>query len=79
MCAIPRRTFLTHVKKLSLRLAKRLRDLRGENSQLQFSKRLGVSHTTLNRIERSDQNVTLDTLQLLCERLKCDIGDLFPK
>jgi len=24
-----------------------------------------------------DQNVTLDTLEELCKRLKCDVGDLF--
>jgi len=24
-----------------------------------------------------DQNVTLDTLEVLCKRLKCDVVDLF--
>lgn len=67
MCSLPQR------------LAKKLREARGEASQLRFSEKLGISHTSLNRMEMGQQNVTLATLELLCQRLKCDVGDLFPE
>jgi transcriptional regulator with XRE-family HTH domain len=60
------------------RLAKRLKELRGDTSQLQFCKKLGVSKSSLHRMEMGEQNVTLDTLDALCARLKFDICDLFP-
>ena len=64
---------------LRKRLAKKLRDLRGEVPQYLFARRLGISKSSLNRIESGDQNVSLDTLEGLCRRLRCDIGDLFPR
>lgn len=63
---------------LRRRLAQGLADLRGEESQNVFSRRAGVSGPTINRIENEIQNVSLDTLEILCLRLKCDIVDLFP-
>ena len=63
---------------LAERLAKKLRELRGEKSQLQFARRLGVSKSSLNRMEQGEQNVSLRTLEALCKRLKCDIAELFP-
>ena len=63
---------------LAARLARRLRDLRGEVPQYQFAKKLGVSKSSLNRMEIGDQNVSLKTLERLCARLKCDVVDLFP-
>lgn len=62
---------------LAQRLGIRLRELRGEESQLQFSKKLGISNSSLNRMELGEQNVSLNTLEVLCKRLKCDVGDLF--
>ena len=62
---------------LAIRLGKRLRELRGEESQLQFSRTLGISNSSLNRMEQGEQNVSLKTLEVLCKRLKCDISDLF--
>jgi len=62
---------------LAKRLGRRLVELRGDASQLQFAKRLGVSKSSLNRMELGEQNVSLKTLDTLCRRLKCDIGDLF--
>ena len=62
---------------LAIRLGKRLRELRGEESQLQFSRKLGISNSSLNRMEQGEQNVSLKTLEVLCKRLKCDISDLF--
>ncbi len=65
------------MKTLADRLGKRLRDLRGEESQLAFAKKLGISKSSLNRMEIGEQNVSLKTLDTLCRRLKRDIGDLF--
>ena len=63
---------------LGRRLAKALAQFRGERSQNQFAKRLGVSNATLNRIENQVQNVSLETLEKLCLALRCDIRELFP-
>lgn len=62
---------------LAIRLGKRLRELRGEEPQLQFAKKLGISKSSLNRMELGEQNVSLKTLDTLCLRLKRDVGELF--
>ena len=62
---------------LAIRLGKRLRELRGEEPQLQFAKKLGISKSSLNRMELGEQNVSLKTLDTLCRRLKRDVGELF--
>ena len=66
---------------LAQRLAETLRKLRDEArlSQVQMAKRLGVSRSTLNRLEAADQNTTLRTLDRLCRALKWEPGDLFEK
>jgi DNA-binding Xre family transcriptional regulator len=64
---------------LATRLGKRLQELRGEEPQLKFSRKLGISNSSLNRMEQGEQNVSLKTLDVLCKRLKCDVADLFPK
>lgn len=43
----------------------------------QFAKRLGISDATLHRLEMGQQNVTLRTIELLTDRLKCKVADLF--
>ncbi len=63
---------------LRKRLARGLTRLRGDASQNQFAKKLGISNASLNRIENGVQNVSLATLETLCRRLNCDIVDLFP-
>jgi transcriptional regulator with XRE-family HTH domain len=65
------------MERLEKRLAKTLRRLRGETTQRDFAKKLGIDHGSLNRIEQGKQNVTIKTLQKLCDRLKCDIDRLF--
>ena len=64
---------------LAKRLGRRLQELRGEESQLQFAKKLGISKSSLNRMELGEQNVSLRTLEILCRRLRCDVADLFAK
>jgi len=55
---------------LAQQLAANLRRRRGELSQREFSRKLGVSVATLNRLEQAGQNVSLATLQKLCIRLR---------
>jgi len=50
---------------------------RGDTSQVEFARRIGVSKSSLNRMEIGEQNVSLATLETLCARLKCKVGDLF--
>jgi putative transcriptional regulator len=46
--------------------------------QRDFARRLGISKSSLHRLEMRQQNVGLDMLEHLCRRLKCDLADLFP-
>ena len=58
-------------------LAKFLREKRGDLTFQQFSKKVGLSDSTLHRMEMAEQNVTLKTLEQICDRLKCKISDVF--
>lgn len=60
-----------------MRLARKLAQLRGDRSQLQYSREVGLSKSTLSRLELGTQNLTLDSLETLCSKLGCDIVDLF--
>lgn len=44
----------------------------------QFAKKVGVSASTLHRIELGQQNVTLDTLEQIMDRLKVTMATVFP-
>jgi DNA-binding XRE family transcriptional regulator len=46
-------------------------------TQEQMARRLGVSRPSYTRLESGGQNTTLKTLDVICRRLGCDIGDLF--
>ncbi len=59
------------------RLSKKLKELRGDQTLTAFARQVGVSSSTLHDLEGKRQNVTLKTLECMCKRLKCDIGDLF--
>jgi len=65
------------MESLAKRLGRRLKEMRGNISQLQYARKLGISSSSLNRIELGEQNVSLKTLDQLCRRLKCSVGDLF--
>lgn len=58
------------------KLAANIRALRGDKTQTDFAKKLAITQSSLNRIEQGVQNVTLDTLQKICTRLKCKPSDL---
>ena len=57
-------------------LAEFLRKQRGAETYAQFARRVGLSSSTLQRLEVGEQNVTIDTLELLTHRLKCKVGDI---
>lgn len=71
--------FVGTMEGLANLLAKRMRKLRGEQTQRAFARKLGISQTALNHIEQGRENVTLKTLQTICVRLNCTIGSLFEK
>ena len=62
--------------RLAKQLADFLRKRRGSLTYLQFSRKVGLSDSTLHRLELGEQNVTLKTLELICSRLKCKISDI---
>ena len=72
---LPRIPYMGQLRK---RLAHHLRRLRGTTPQRDFARRLGISKSSLHRLEMRQQNVGLDMLERFCRRLKCDLPDLFP-
>ena len=54
-----------------------LRKKRGDLTYQQFSRKMGISDSTLQRLEMGEQNVTLKTMEQICDRLKCNVADLF--
>ncbi len=64
-------------QRLAKQLGAFLRKRRGELTYQQFSRKVGISDSTLHRMEIGEQNVTLKTLEQICERLKCTISELF--
>jgi len=64
-------------KRLAKRLAAFLRKRRGDLTFQQFSRKTGISDSTLHRLELGEQNITLNTLEQLTDRLKCSVADLF--
>lgn len=62
--------------KLEQKFAKKIKALRGETSQLQFAKKIGIAQSTLNRIENREQSVTLYLLETIAEKLKIKPAEL---
>ena len=62
--------------RLAKRLAQFLRKQRGDLTFQQFSRKTGISDSTLHRLEMAEQNVTISTLELLSDRLKCKVGEM---
>jgi DNA-binding Xre family transcriptional regulator len=42
----------------------------------QFARKVGLSSSTLQRLEMGEQNITIDTLEALVGRLKCKVADV---
>jgi DNA-binding Xre family transcriptional regulator len=54
-----------------------LRKRRGEMTLPAYARKLGISSSSLHRMEMGEQNVTLTTLERLLKRLKCNAADVF--
>ena len=63
---------------LRQKLAREIRRRRGDATHRDFARQLGISKSSLHRIEMGEQNVGLDLLEHLCRRLHCTLTDLFP-
>ncbi len=64
-------------QRLAKQLGAFLRKKRGDLTYEQFSRKMGISDSTLHRMEMGEQNVTLKTLEQICDRLKCKISEIF--
>ena len=62
---------------LDKKLAAFLRTQRGEMTFAAFSKKIGLPPSTLFRLERCEQSITLGRLQQVMDRLKCSLEDIF--
>lgn len=50
---------------------------RGEMTYAQFARRVGISKSTVQRMEQGEQNVTLDTLEAVLAKTKRQMSDIF--
>ena len=62
---------------LDKKLAKFLKEQRGEMTFAAFSKKTGLPRSTLFRLENGEQSITLGRLQQIMDRLKVDWQDVF--
>ncbi|HEY6154714.1 MAG TPA: helix-turn-helix transcriptional regulator [Candidatus Udaeobacter sp.] len=62
---------------LRKQLAEFLKKKRGDQTLQQFARKIGLSDSTLQRIEMMEQNVTIDTLQHIVNRLRCTVSEIF--
>jgi DNA-binding Xre family transcriptional regulator len=65
--------------RLAKQLAQFLRKQRGGLTFQQFSRKTGISDSTLHRLELAEQNITISTLEQLSDRLKCTVGEMVDK
>ncbi len=64
-------------QKLAHQLGSFLRKQRGDLTYAQFARKVGISDSTLHRLEMGQQNVTLKTIEQITARLKCKVSDIF--
>jgi DNA-binding Xre family transcriptional regulator len=58
-------------------LSEFLRKQRDDTAYVTFARNLGITDSSLFRLENCQQSATLKTVQLICERLKCRTADIF--
>ena len=66
-------------KTLEKHFGRFLRQRRGAASYAVFARQLGISASTLYRLESGEQSVTLGKLEEILKRLKASVRDVFPK
>jgi len=66
-------------RNLDRQFGRYLRKARGSLSYAAFARKVGVSHTTLHRIERGEHHITLNKLETILGRLKIKLKDVFPE
>ena len=66
-------------KNLEKQFGRFLRERRGQASYAVFARQLGISASTLYRLESGEQSVTLGKLEEILKRLKASVRDVFPK
>ena len=59
------------------KLGRFLRKQRGTRTYAQFSRKTGLTPSTLHRLENGQQSITLRALQQLMTRLKVSFEDVF--
>lgn len=62
---------------LQKQLGEFLRKRRGNLTLPAFARKLGISSSSLHRMELGEQNVTLTTLDRVLKRLKCNAAEVF--
>lgn len=62
---------------LDRQLAEFLKKRRGELTYAQFARKLGITPSTLFRLENQQQSITLGRLEQVLGRLKCSLKDVF--
>ena len=72
------RTIRAMGQKMAKQLGAYLRSKRGNLTYAQFARKMGISDSSLQRLETGEQNVTLKTLEHIVNRLKCKVSDIFP-
>ena len=45
---------------------------------MQFSKKVGISHTALHKIEKREMHLTVNKLETVMNKLRIKLGDIFP-
>ena len=58
-------------------LASFLRKRRGKATYAEFARKLGISPSTLFRLENAEQSATLQVVERVTKRLKCALSDIF--
>ncbi|WP_425571963.1 helix-turn-helix domain-containing protein [Prosthecobacter algae] len=62
---------------LDKELAAFLRRKRGDMTYKAFSQKIGLPPSTIFRLEQEQQSITLSKLQIVMDRLKCSVKDIF--
>ena len=64
-------------KSLDKQFGRFLRERRGDASYAVFARKLGISASTLHRLENAEQSVTLGKLEDVLKKLKAGTTDVF--